>query len=285
MDLPKRLPTHCSFGSIKEDIIVEMGIGEAGLKYEDRIYRILSKASEHHTLSSKLTEVQKPNGNNCTKSDITMTLNEKNINIEVKSKFDDPLGNFSIKHVLGEPDFDLSAEVLDYKDKDQLTEIFKNKIDDIDKYIEFARKQEPKSYNSKIDRFPMYISQEGANAAREAGLAKAIADYSNKDEFNIETVFGLYNNGKNTYYIQIGGYGLYCLGFDKYKLGVPVLKGKCIVEIRPFASGVKERKDPKTGNKIKVVSLGLRASPRMTDISDKSRYTLDNVNSIIELLG
>jgi len=285
MEINTKLPTPYSFNTIKEEIIIEMGIGGAGLKYEKKIYNNLLKASKNKLLAGKLSDVQSPNGNDCNKPDITCNINGQNINIEAKSKFDDPLGNFSIKHTLGEPDFDLSSEVLDYKDKEGLSSILAKKLDTIDKYINFARKQNPTSYNSQIKGFPMYISQEGADAAREAGLAKAIADYSTKDEFDINTVIGLYNNGKNTYYIQIGGYGLYCLGFDKYKLGVPELKGKCIVEIRPFASGTKKRKDPKTGKPVKVVSLGLRASPRMVNIESKSKYTLDDVDSIIELLS
>lgn len=283
MDLPKRLPTPYSFNQPRENLLIEMGIGGNGLKYEKRVYRTLMKAAEDKRISSKLTKIDSPKGNNCNSPDITITYEDQPINIEVKSKFDDPLGNFSIKYTLGSNDFDLSNESLDLNDKEKLSSIFDEKLDSIEKYIKFARKQKPTSYNSKINQFPMYISREGADAAREAGLAKAIADYSTKDEFDIETVFGLYNNGKNTYYIQIGGWGLYCLGHDKYKLGVPVLKGKCIVEIRPFASGVKKRIDKTTGRKLDVVSMGLRASPRMTKIENESKYTLDNINSIVEL--
>jgi hypothetical protein len=282
MNLPKRLPTPYTFYEEKETIFLEMGIGENGLKYEKKIYNNLVKASKQ---IKSITDVEKPKGNNCNQPDITVTWNDRDINFEVKSKHDDPLGNFSLRHVLGENDFDLSSEALDHKDKESLSSIFAEKLDAIDAYIKFARKQEPRSYNSKINQFPMYLSQEGAEAARVKGLAKAIADYSTKDVFDITTVFGLYNNGKNTYYIQIGGYGLYCLGYDKYKLGVPELKGKCIVEIRPFASGVKERKDKKTGKVIDVVSMGLRASPRLTEINDKSRVNLENIDDIISLFG
>lgn len=284
MDLPRKLPAPYDLCRQREDLFIEMGVGGVGLKYEKKVYRELIKASQDKRLSQKLTAVEMPTGNNCNEPDLTFTYNDKNINVEIKSKFDDPLGNFSIKHVLGELDFDLSSEDLDRSDKEGLQAVFQNKLDAIETYIKFARKQEPRSYNSKINQFPMYISKEGAEAAREKGLAKAIADYSTKDEFDINTVFGLYNNGKNTYYIQIGGWGLYCLGHDKYKLGVPVLRGKCIVEIRPFASGVKERVDKSTGKKIEVVSMGLRASPRMTEIENESKYTLDKVDSIIELL-
>lgn len=285
MNLPKNIPVPFNFfRKDREEILIEMGIGEKGLKYEQKVYNSIKKASQDKRISKKLTNVSTPNGNNCNEPDLTFTYNERDINVEVKSKFDDPLGNFSIKTVLGSDDFDLSNESLEIKDKENLGEILQNKKADIDKYIKFARKQKPSSYNSRINQFPMYISKQGVDAAREAGLAKAIADYSTKDEFDINTVFGLYNNGKNTYYIQIGGYGLYALGEDRYKLGVPTLEGKCIVEIRPFASGIKERKDPETDKKIKVVSLGLRASPRMTKITNQSKYTLDDVKSIIELM-
>jgi hypothetical protein len=284
MNLFPRLPTHISFNSAKEDIIIEMGIGEKGLKYEKKVQVALEKASQDKRISNKLTDVSDATGNNCTDPDITFTYAENKINVEIKSKFDDPLGNFSIRTILGESDFDLSNESLSERDKSALKEILASKKDAIDDYIKFARKQEPRSYNSKINQFPMYISKSGADAARERGLAKAIADYSTKDEFDINAIFGLYNSGKNTYYIQIGGYGLYALGFDRYKLGVPVLEGKCIVEIRPFSSGLKERKDKKTGKTVDVVSMGLRVSPRLTEITNQSKYTLDDVSSIIELL-
>lgn len=277
MQLPKKIPSPYSFYEKRENLFLEMGIGENGIKYEKKIYKFLLKASEKN---KNIIDVSKPTGNNCHKPDITVSWKDYKINFEIKSKFDDPLGNFSLKYELGSKDFDLSNDSLNHSDKDNLSSIFQNKLNDIDRYIKFARRQSPTSYNKKINKFPMYISKEGAEAARKKGLAKAIADYATKDEFDIKTVFGLYNNGKNTYYIQIGGYGLYCLGFDKYKLGVPLLEGKCIVEIRPFSSGVKERRDPETGKIINVVSLGLRASPRMTRIENESPYSLENVETI-----
>lgn len=285
MNLPQKIPTPYEFYRSREEVLLEMGVGEKGLKYEKKVYHILKKASQDKRISNRLTDIGLPKGNDCNQPDITLTLDERNINIEVKSKFDDPLGNFSIRHILGEDDFDLSTDILDYKDKESLSQIFQNKIEDIDRYIKFAQNQKPESYNGKINQFPMYITQKAAKLAAKEGLAKAIANYSQKDEFDIDMVAGLYNNGKNTYYIQIGGYGLYYLGHDKYKLRVPKLEGNCIVEIRPFASGVKERKDPETGKIVKVVSMGLRASPRMTSIKNKSKYTLDDNDSIIRLFA
>jgi hypothetical protein len=283
MDLPKKLPTPYNLYPQREDLFIEMGIGEKGLKYEKTIYKTMVKASQDKRISKKLTYVEKPTGNNCNEPDLAFTHNDIIINLEIKSKIGDPMGNFSLVHELGSEDFDLSNDSLDAHDKESLSSFFAEKLDSIDAYIRFAKKQNPVTYNGKINQFPMYISKEGADAARTKGLAKNIANYSQKDEVDFHMVSGLYNNGKNTYYIQIGGYGLYCIGFDKYKLGVPKLEGTCVIEIRPFSSGVKERRDPETGKKVKVVSMGLRASPRMIDIKDKSPYTLENVDSIVQL--
>lgn len=285
MILPTVIPTPYIFYEDREELYLEMGIGEKGLKYEKKVYRELLKASKNKKISNILTDVEKPSGNNCNSPDIEMTINEKRVNLEVKSKLGDPMGNFSIKYDLDAKEFDLSTDNLNPKDKEALSEIFQDKIDDIVAYIKFARKQNPVSYNKSINKFPMYLSKEGSEAARSSGLAKKIADYESKNPIDVRTIFGLYNNGKNTYYVQIGNYGVYCLGFDKYKLGVPVLEGECIVEIRPFASGVKTRTDKITGKDVEVVSLGLRASPRMVSIKEKSPYTFDNEESIISLLS
>jgi hypothetical protein len=278
----RRLPTFINFSNSSE-LFLEMGIGTNGLQYEKEIYNNLHKALSSKQLKEKLTSVSKPAGNNCKSADIQITYKEKNINIEVKSKFDDPLGNFSIKHECGTDQFNLSTDVLDYKGVDLLSSIFKEKIGPVDNYIKYIKKQEPTSYNSKINQFPMYASANAVKNANESGFAKKIADYSNRDEIDLTIVENFYNYEKNTYYVQIGGYGLYYLGFNKYKLNVPKLEGRCVIEIRPFTSGVKERINKETNKKIKVYSVGLRATPMLTEVKNKSKYNLEHLNSINEL--
>ena len=99
---------------------------------------------------------------------------------------------------------------------------------------------------------------------------------------NANTIAKAYNR-KGVYYIQIGGLGLFYLGKNPLKLPVPKYDGEVNIEFRLGPSGSKNRK-LSDGTLVKVVGAGYRCQGRLKT-TKKSKYSLDNPESIKELFG
>ena len=104
--------------------------------------------------------------------------------------------------------------------------------------------------------------------------------FNKTEQFSgIKNIIAHYNK-KGVYYIQIGGAGLFYLGRDDVKLGVPPLEAQMQVEFGFRPSGSK----PSAKYGIRVVGAGYRCQGRLRS-KVKSPYTLDDPNSIRELFG
>lgn len=84
------------------------------------------------------------------------------------------------------------------------------------------------------------------------------------------TAVSNYYNSKKTYYIQIGKYGLYCMGKDPAGLGVPEIKFKLRLRIRI-----------KRGGSFPIYNYRFTTAIQMvTGSLTKSKYSLDDLDYI-----
>ena len=97
--------------------------------------------------------------------------------------------------------------------------------------------------------------------------------------------------GKNVYYIQIGGAGLFYMGKNPLNLPVPEFNGEIQVEVRIGYAGdssgsTSKAFTNKAGSKniIEARRAELRCIGRMLTRS-KSPYSLDNMNDVKKLFG
>lgn len=262
-----------SFYEHNQDILNET-IGQAGLDYELKVHSAMKSAK-----IKGLNPGDKPGAgfSNQGAGDIEASYNGKPFNIEIKASAKDQMGGGSFRYDMATETFTPVKE-LDPEDLDLLMAAAKEKIDDINNYIKAARKIEPVEYHKNINGIPLKISVEGREELKKKGLLAKI----NKNTKTSTNFIIKHYNKKGVYYIQVGGAGLFYMGKDPLKLGVPELKGEIQIEMRLGFSGGKLKfpTDPPTNAR----AAGLRLQGRLLT-KGKSEYNIDNVEDIKKLFG
>lgn len=182
-----------------------------GIVYESRINKLLKK-----------NKVQKmsfiPAGSDSNAPDAILTLGTKDYKVEIKLDAKVDFGQASL-------DYDVNKKKWSLGGADTASAIQMREFLDSIGVPKFVNKKwGPKGAPRKFTIPPAQFKQ-----------IDVAHDYKTfKDEFvDIPpSAVADYYNSKNTYYIQIGGYGLYYMGKDIANLGVPEFDSKLRLRIR-----------------------------------------------------
>lgn len=237
--------------------------GQGGLNYEQKIFDAMLNYQKAKPMffgigaSDKPVEVAGFSSQGA--GDIEAVLdNNKPFNIEVKMDAKAQLGSGRLYVPSGKPSY-AHPDFIKKTEADDLALILKA-VDDksyrtnVKKYLEKLASLRPfkseisgvkfttaeiniyKKYNNYIQLGLMgkqAIPHLASIVLKKDGLQAKIAT---KVELDARAISKLYN-AKGVYYIQIGGSGLYYLGKDTLKLGVPPFTGQINVEIRVKPDG------------------------------------------------
>lgn len=248
-----------------------------GIEYEEKVkYSITSVLDQLKGISIK-DDV----GGAFNKNVVDLYLNIKDVGevpIEIKQNKDAQMGGPTIQYQLESNDFDLSQkgnDSIDSNTKNLIINTMNQKADDIRRLLKFIKIQDPESYHNKISGLPFTCTKNAWNLAVSKGLLKPINTII---KFNESFIHDWYAN-KSTFYIQIGGLGLFYLKDNPLDFDVPQFKGNIDIELRAGRSGSK----PNIELGEKTVSVTLRAQARFKTSNIKSKYSLDNSQDVITL--
>ena len=264
-------------------------VGAGGLVYELKVYEALIGAK-----IEGLDAGDKPGAGFSSHGfgDIEAAYNGKAFNIEIKAGMKDQMGGGSLRYDRKTKQLTPSPKLAasgDQEDIAILMQAVQTKIPAINKYLDFIAKQEPTKVHKDYAKVgvPFVASTSAREAAKKAGLQSAVQDYVKGDSRYIKNLY----NGKNVYYIQIGGAGLFYMGKNPLNLPVPEFNGEIQVEVRIGYAGdssgsTSKAFTNKAGSKeiIEARRAELRCIGRMLTRS-KSPYSLDNMNDVKELFG
>lgn len=224
-----------------------------GFIYEKKILSIMKN---NNLVSPKFLD-QDTAGSDNTKPDMVLCIDGHNINIEVKKSIKSQAGGTSIR--FDGKDFSFVKPIVGI-DENKVFEVLNQKKED---YLRFMKYHNTKS-------IPFTTTKDLWNESVKEGLLKPTNCSIDCDISFIENHY----NKKNTFYIQIGGKGLYYMTKDILGLGLPRLQGDMKLEIRPTRSGSKLNKSG-----IRVSSSTLRVQARILNIA-KSKYNLESIETI-----
>jgi cytidyltransferase-like protein len=251
-----------------------------GLKYEMNVHSAMKQANIEGLLPG-----DRPGAgfSSVGKGDIEATYQGKEFNIEVKMNKNAQMGGTSVRMDVNNNEYVLvKPDAVDEEVAPLFIEAAKRKADDLKKWIDFVRKQEPLDLHEKLPYTVPFgaVTKEAWSSAQKQGLLKGL---NQVEKFtNANTIAKAYNR-KGVYYIQIGGLGLFYLGKNPLKLPIPKYDGEVNIEFRLGPSGSKNRK-LSNGEVVKVVGAGYRCQGRLKT-SKKSKFSLDDPESIKQLFS
>lgn len=259
--------------------IAEMTVNTGGIEYEWEVFNAL-KSAEDQLPDIEVLGNGPTGGFNSHDKDLELRIYNELHYFEIKQNMNAQMGGTSIKIDLDANEYILSnPDAVDEESIPFYIEAAKTKQDALKNYIDFMRVQEPVDLHKNLPyKIPFgAVTKDAWLAAKDNGY---LAELNTEVRFkNTDIISKLYNS-KGVNYIQIGGAGLFYLGDNPLKLPVPKFQGEVNIEFRLGPSGSKIRQW--NNEPIKVKSAGYRCQGRLkTKI--KSRYTLDDANSIIEL--
>ncbi|NBO27844.1 MAG: hypothetical protein EBX47_10985 [Synechococcaceae bacterium WB8_1B_057] len=264
-------------------------VGEAGRQYELKVYAAIQRANV-----PGLNPGEKPAAGFSShgSGDIEATLNNKSFFIEVKLNKDAQMGSGSIIYDRSNQSFYASEKLQASSDPGDLTLLIqatKSKKTALDAWLDSLAQIEPISlHKAAADKgIPLVCSYDAWNRLKKT---KALASLNNKLTLTADFIARLYN-GKNVFYIQIGGAGLFYLGSNPLNLPVPKFEGVADIEFRLGKAGDSTGSTSRAFSKkvgsdtlIQARAAGYRVSGRFKSQAS-SPYTLDNVDSIKKLLS
>ena len=224
-----------------------------GFQYEQKI---LSFMKENNFISDKHLH-QNAAGCDNTQPDLILCLKGKDVNIELKQNIKSQAGGTSIRY--SNNNFSLVKDMINI-DKQNLISVLQNKKQSIDNFLNFHN----------ADSVPFTTTKEKWKESVEKGLLKKI---NTSIECSSKFIEEHYTN-KNTFYINIGGKGLYYMKEDILNLGVPRLNCDVDLEIRLTRNGSKLN-----SKGVRVCSAALRIQSRIKNLK-QSPYSLEDINSI-----
>ena len=239
-----------------------MSFNQKGFDYEKQVIVCLKEAQINGNISESA-------GSSSVGVDADFKINGKIHNLEIKLNSNAQMGGTSVNVGGGHDCYNIHKPVDDAFLEKAILEAVKCNWGSIQLLLRFVRDTEGKDKG----QFPLRCLKSTWEAAAKNGLL-----VNDKIPFDTSFICKHYSK-KNTNYIQIGGAGLFYMQENPANLPVPKLEGQIVIEMRTGRSGSKLLA---TGER--VVGAGLRLQGRLkTD--NKSPYTLDNVESINELLG
>ena len=226
-----------------------------GFEYENKILKLMK---ENNFVSQNFLN-QSTAGSDNTQPDLVLNLKGKDTNIELKQNIKSQFGGTSIRY--SKDCFDLVKEVKGI-DKEVIFNQLENKKDYINNFLSFH----------EANCIPFSTTKEMWNKSVKEGMLKKININVKCDTSFIEEHYAR----KNTYYINIGGKGLYYMKNDILNLGVPRLNCDTSLEIRLTRNG-----STLNSKGVRVCSAALRIQSRIKNL-EESTHSLENINSINE---
>ena len=224
-----------------------------GFEYENMILNLMK---ENNFISNKYLH-QNSAGCDNTQPDLVIRLKGEDVNIELKQNIKSQAGGTSIRY--NHDNFSLVKDIENIN-KTNLISMLESKKDHIDNFLTFHN----------ASSVPFTTTKEMWNRSVEKGLLRKINASIKCDTKFIEEHY----TSKNTYYINIGGKGLYYMKKDILNLGVPRLNCDVSLEIRLTRNGSKLN-----AKGIRVCSGALRIQSRMKNLK-QSNCSLENIDSI-----
>jgi len=265
-----------------------MGIGQAGIDYENKVIAAIQAANLPFL---QLTKTGGAGTSAADAADIEATLNGKPFYVECKSSRTDPMGSFTMIYNKQAGTFTPSPDSLK-KGKVEEEDIIIGqqaciaRKDAIDAYLEELAAREPlELHKDALLGVPFTAEYNTKESLKQEGYQRAIQQIVAAGSNFIQTMY----NSKSTYYIQIGGAGLFYMGKDIYNLGVPKFEGEVNMEVRFNPAGdtkgsVSRAASKKVGYEIQARRIMLRCSGKMK-MKGKSPFTLDDPESIRTLFN
>jgi hypothetical protein len=224
-----------------------------GFLYEKKILEIM----KNNNLVSQEFLNQETAGCDNTKPDMVLCINGHDVNIEVKKSIKSQAGGTSIRFDGNNFEF---VKPISGIDESKVFESLSKKKEDYLRFMEYHN----------VKNIPFTTTKDLWNKSVEEGLLKPTNCSIDCDISFIENHY----NKKNTFYIQIGGKGLYYMTHDILGLGLPRLKGDMKLEIRPVRSGSKLNKEG-----IRISGATLRVQARILNIVN-SDFNLESIETI-----
>jgi len=253
-----------------EEFLLEKNLG---VEYENKVKKIIRKISADFP-DIKISRTSGKGAMSAHDTDLVIKIDGKDYNIEIKKDAKAQMGGFSARY--DDNEFELTfKEELEDETKELILETLKTKTDDIDKVINWFKKNDPVFKYNKNEGYSMKVSPEKWKEAISKGITKPI---NVTISYNEKFISQYYNLEKNTYYIQIGELGLFYLDKNPLNLDIPKFKGEIQIEFRAGKSGNKYNKT----NDYDYATIALRLQGRML-FKGSSTMTLDNETDVREL--
>lgn len=247
-------------------------VGEKGLAYELQVYKSIVAAKV-----PGLSPGDKPAAgfSNVGAGDIEATYNGKPFNIEIKLNSKAQMGG-------GQLIYDRASETV----KPHPNMVAKTDPDDLNMILDAAESKR-EAINTYLDElmfrgvdtygFPCMVPKNIRDQMTADGVSRPVnAVVRGSTKYIIS-----HYNKKGVYYIQMGGAGLFYLGSDPLKLGVPAFDGEARIEMRIKYAGATANKAgvKPTSRRAEWVAIGRLVS------NLKSPYTLDTVEGVQALFS
>lgn len=248
----------------------------AGVEYEERIRKVLRGVSSEFP-NIKVARGTGKGALSAHDVDMTLKINNKPYNIEIKKNIKAQMGGISINYDYQKKEFWIKDKVeIDDETKELILETIESKKKDIDNTIEYFRANDPIfKYNKKIG-FPLNVSHDIWRMAVDQGIVKNL----NEMIKNNEKFISQYYKNKNVFYIQIGDSGLFYLSKNPLNLDIPQIQGEVNIEFRAGKSGVKLNKT----HNYEYSTITLRVIGR-AKFKGKSKYSLDDQSNVMKLFS
>jgi len=235
--------------------------GQKNSKYEEKVIKSLLEAKIKGNIKQEKTPNNKVN------------LYGNVFNLEVKLFPTNQLGFSQIEYKKEsgstrlikslEPNFDV-----------YVAEVAKQKKESLDNLLKFIIQQEAKEMGEKIKGFPLVCAEEIWREAKRKNMQVQAEILLESDAIS------RYYIKKGINYLQIGDSGLFYLSANPANLPIPQFKGNGILEIRVISGNNIETLSDGT----KIINLGLITQGKIK-IENKSPFTLDDTNSVAEMLA
>ncbi len=217
-----------------------------GYKYEEKIFNL---CNQYGIVPKDFV----PPGPTPNKPDLILMIKNALYNVELKLNKNAQMGGSSVKYI------DNKFSIIgDYKLSNSFIKRIEDKKLELDEFLGFLDKK----------CIPTTTTKENWIQAKEDGLIKKM-NLNLTDSFNF---MAQHYNNKDTYYVQIGGKGLYYLGKNPASLPVPELITDSYLQVRLLRGASNKR----TG----IVSVALRFQGKIKRIKKESNLNLEDIETL-----
>lgn len=264
--------------------------GQGGLDYENLVIKSLAAAQIPGLIMGATSAGYSATG----EGDIEAVYQGSPLNIEVKMNDDAPMGSGTLVYDRVNGQIRPSASMQSSSDPDDVAIIIgaaETVLPALDNYLDALAQYEPREYHAKqAERGTGFVAAHSAyDELKNQGLMRPINKYVDIPSRFIANKY----NAKGTFYIQIGGKGLYYLNTNPLNLPVPQFTGEARIEIRLKRAGDTKGSTTQafnkaignTGSPIQARRVDINAAGRLKSDIAPSPYTLDDPASVRALFG